>query len=545
MRQVGGLPGCGVALGRLLALGACVLGCGRTARTDASGDVGSPDGSRQVLVPASIQKPGVPRYFVVNDDVVGPQLIRFGDEDEPRVISFAHPDGPYHSFEGWWSPSGNRYLYSLVADVTGIPAAHLMLASLDEDFTPRELGDAELARHLQQVAWIGDDVALAQTDGLLHEGYIGHYYWIDVASGKLTDLGEVPSRSDDTPPIEFSRGAWPSRFGLAYLDRHCTLSYREDLGDVQALSTACDLSAEWSPDGSLFLVSSQGQRELYRRVNGRLQPVPGVSNALRTNPSQHFNWAPGSSRFVAYTGGNEVALSITRLAVADGETDSYTELTDLPDLNYIAFATDNLLIGAKWGSENYAITVEGIVSGRTELTLLGQGDNHNGLLAASSDSSRVYYAKNPFIELELDDGHPGRSRELFNESRPVVGEQFRLFDDNAGLLTLFEAEIEKPGGSASTAVAPHHQYLLSLDNDSAVIPLGSFNLAVGTDSVGVETFQSAPAFGGIFYVSTGVRSHVVDWLDFDDIARKKRLVEYTGRLAWVSFPSHVAGSVAK
>lgn len=38
---------------------------------------------------------------------MGPELIRFGDEDEPRVISLTHPDGPYHSFEGWRSPSGN------------------------------------------------------------------------------------------------------------------------------------------------------------------------------------------------------------------------------------------------------------------------------------------------------------------------------------------------------------------------------------------------------------------------------------------------------
>jgi hypothetical protein len=29
-----------------------------------------------------------------------------------------------------------------------------------------------------------------------------------------------------------------------------------------------------------------------------------------------------------------------RLAVGDDETDSHTELTNLPDLNYIAFATD-------------------------------------------------------------------------------------------------------------------------------------------------------------------------------------------------------------
>jgi hypothetical protein len=537
MRWVGGLWGDGVGWARLLALGACVLGCGRTAHQEAVGDVGSDDGSQQVLVPASIEKPGAPKYFVVNDDVLGPELVRFGDEDEPRVVSLAPPDGRYHSFEGRWSPSGNRYLYSLVANVAGIPAARLMQASLDEDFTPRELGDAELARHLQRVAWIGDDVALAQTHDALHDGYVGHYYWIDVASGDLTDLGELPPGDNDTPPVEFSRGAWPSRFGLAYLDRDCTLSYREDLGDVQTLSTACDLSAEWSPDGSLLLVRSQGQHALYRREHGRLQSVLGVSDALRATPSQHFNWAPGSSRFVAYSGGNDGALSITTLAVIDGETDSYTELAELPVMNYIAFANDNLLIGAKWGSENYAATVDGISSGRTALTPLGQGDNPNGLLAASSDSSYVYYAKDPFIELELDDGRPGRSRELFNEPRPVVAEQFRLFDDNAGLLTLFEADIEKPGGGASTDVTPCHQYLLRLGSDAAVIPLGSFNLAAGTDAVGIETFQSAPAFGGIFYVTTGARGHVVEWLGFDDIARKKRLVEYTGALAGVSFPS--------
>lgn len=541
MDRVGGASGFRVNWARLLALSVCLIGCGRTAHEDNGGDSASADDSRQVLVPESIQKPGMLRHFVIHD-TSGPELVRFGDDQAPRVLSLTHPDGAYHSFEGKWSPSGNRYLYRLVADAAGIPGAHLMLSALDDDFAPRELGDLQLAQSLQQLAWIGDDIAFAQTGDVRRDGNVGHYYWIDVRSGEVVDLGEVPSAQSASESGELSRGGWPSRNGLSYLDRDCRLTYREDLGDAQVLLPDCDLSAAWSPDGSLFLVSSPSQRALYRRVDGRLQPVEGVSDALATTPSEHFNWAPSSSRFVAYSGGHDVDLSITRLAVADGETDSYVELTDLPELNYVGFATDTLLVGVKWGGESYAITMDGISSGRTVLTPLGHGDAH-GLPATSSDSSRAYYAKNPLIELQLDDGYPQRSRELFHESRPVVGQQFRLLEDDAGLLTLFEDEVNAPGGSASTAVARHHQYLLRLGNDDAVVSLGSFNLAIGTDSFGVETFQSAPGLGGVFYVSTGGRGHIVDWLGFDDITRKRRLVEYSGVLAGVSFPSHIVGGV--
>jgi len=63
---------------------------------------------------------------------------------------------------------------------------------------------------------------------------------------------------------------------------------------------------------------------------------------------------------------------------------------------------------------------------------------------------------------------------------------------------------------------------------------------VGTAAPGIDTFQSAPQFGGIFYVGPSARGYYVDWLGFDDISRKVRLFEFQSNLIGVDFPATIA-----
>ena len=129
-----------------LAAALLTLSCGRTDQSAGSSgttDVGQ--NTDQALVPPQIQKPAVPRYFMVDDDAVGPEMVLFEDPEAPRIISLTDSEGS-HALRTSWSASGQRFAYQLVARQTDNAPARLMLADLNQDFEHEPRGRVEIGR---------------------------------------------------------------------------------------------------------------------------------------------------------------------------------------------------------------------------------------------------------------------------------------------------------------------------------------------------------------------------------------------------------------
>jgi len=521
-----------------LALG-LLLGCGRTserAGAAAATDVGS--NTDQALVPPELQKPQVSRYFVVDDDAAGPELVRFDDPEAPQVVGLGRAGGSYSTWLTRWSPSGRRLAYALTAKQLGITPNWLMLADLASDFAPRTVDHPALANFAHGMWWVGDRAVMVVTarssDVPDARGYYdARYLWVDADSGAVTDLGELPA-SVANPE---SARVVATQTGALYLDRDCNLTYLEQPFHPQTVLNDCSAQAEWSGDGSFALVTTAAGRALYELKNGQLQRSEAISTALAAWHAAHFAWAPAAPRFVLFEAGDAVENSISALAVGDARQAQLTTFASLPQANHAGFVSDELLVADDWSGDKYVLNVSTLESGAApELLPLGLGEQPGGALTATSDSSRLYYPRDPFLELQLAAGRPGEREVIFDEPQPVAQVLFRLLArDDAGLLTMVEPE----RGRDASASAVHHQYLLRLGQQHGVIPLGSFTRAVGTDAPGLDTFQSAPQFGGIFYVGPSAHGYYVDWLGFDDISRKVRLLEFQSNLVGVDFPATI------
>jgi len=519
-----------------------LVGCGRTSgRAGAAGatDVGSD--ADQALVPPLLQKPQVSRYFVVDDDAAGPELVVFDDPEAPRVVGLGRAEGSYSRWLTRWSPSGRRLAYALTAKQLGITPNWLMLADLASDFAPRTVEHPALANFAHGLWWVGDRAVMVVTarysDAPDARGYYdARYLWVDADSGAVTDLGELPQSAADPE----SASVAPTQTGALYLDRDCNLTYLEQPGRLQTVLKDCNAQAEWSGDGSFALVTMAAGRALYELKNGQLQRATAISAELASFQGAHFGWAPGAPRFVLFEGGDAPDSRISALAVGDARQAQLTTFASVPPANHASFVSDELLVAEDWSGDKYVLNVATLASGAApELLPLGLGAQPGDMLTATSDSSRLYYPRDPLLELRLTAGRPGERETLFDEPHPVAQVLFRLLaSDDAGLLTTVEPE----RGRDALASAVHHQYLLGLGQQRGVVSLGSFVRAVGTDAPGIDTFQSAPQFGGIFYVGPSAHGYYVDWLGFDDISRKVRLLEFQSNLIGVDFPDTIDGN---
>ncbi|HXK20880.1 MAG TPA: hypothetical protein VNG33_23880, partial [Polyangiaceae bacterium] len=419
---------------------------------------------------------------------------------------------------------------------------------LNQDFAPRAVEHPDLAEEAFQMAWVGDRAVVLETGSYADvpdaRGWSARYLWVDAESGAATDLGYVPSLTTGDAGISRDpeqASIWASPVGAVFVDHACNLVYLEKPSVATTLLSDCSAQAAWSGDASFLVVTTDTERTLYEQVDGQLRRVELASPVFVQSFKSHWQWAPSAPRFVIYDGGGSVDTHLTSLVYGDARSAELHAFPNLPPLNYVSFATDRLLIASDWSGDKYALDVSQLSpNDEAALVPLGLADNPDSLLIASRDSSRLYFTENPFNVLELSKGQPTQSEILFTESRPVAQVKFRLLDDdNAGLLTMIEPERKPVGGGDASSFEPHHQYLLNLGSERAVIPLGSFNLAAGTDALGIRTFQSAPQFGGIFYVGSSADQLYVDWLGFDDISHKRRLLDFASSLAGVDMPASV------
>jgi hypothetical protein len=534
------MDGSGALLG-LLILGS-LLGCGgsteRPERPDATrpADVGS--AADQAKVPPELQKPNLGRHFVVNDRVRGPELVLFHDPDAPQVVSLADP-AAYQLRATSWSRSGRRLAVLLRASNAGIdPPNRLVLADAQNGFEPRSIELPEPTEVGYRLEWVGDKAVVAVTAWFLDEndfrGYGGRYLWIDADSGVVTQLSELPPlvAGDLTASSQRPSGVTlqPSPSGLLYVDRGCDLRYLEQPGSEQRVLNDCGARVVWSADSSFVMVTSASERAIYEPVHGQLLRAAAISDAIADRPRARFAWGPRAPRFVLHEG--EQSLQISRLAYGDARG-SLVTLTNLPQAEYAQMVSDDLLVAVDLGRDQYVLDVSTYdEAAPVELASLGLTDSLPSSLVATSDSSRLYYPQNPFEELRIANASVERET-LLNEPRRIDLVSFRLLQsDDAGLLTMTEPESERD----SLRFATTHQYLLDLRAERQVIPLGTFDMGRGVDARGVAVFQSAPQFGGIFYLSRSEHGHAVDWLGFDDISRKVRLVEFDSSRISIDFP---------
>ncbi len=514
------------------------LGCGRTSK-DGDETTAPPAVGDQALVPAELQLPGTKRYFAIYA-TQDPAMFVFETPDAVRRVSLVLGDGQYRSWRSAWSASGTRYAYQLQApslDVTN--PTPFGIADVERDFAPMPIEHPELqGQSVRDLEWIGDHAVFATVatySGALDAmGYSGRYLWIDADSGTVTDLGPLPPGFvPDTAPRY-----WTSPYGVAFVDGDCRVVYGESPGTQPTSVKDCQAQGSWSGDGSFLQLASDGERQLYRRQNRVIEPVaePWASFAAPTGST--WNWAPHEARFVTFEGGSQSDTPITKLGVGDAERGLYVELTDLPRLHYAQFANDDLLILQDWEGTQYALQVSSVAAGRTELHSLELSQYPGAPPLASRDSSRLYYAQNPFVELQLVDGRPTSSLALHDERMPIEEVKFRFVSgDRVGLLTAVE-----PASQSPSQLRRYHPYLLELDGAHNVISLDAVNVAIGTDAAGPRTFQSAPHFGGIFYIGEDPQGMFVDWLGFDDIGHKVRLLGGVASTVYgLDFPSS-AGS---
>lgn len=81
---------------------------------------------------------------------------------------------------------------------------------------------------------------------------------------------------------------------------------------------------------------------------------------------------------------------------------------------------------------------------------------------------------------------------------------------------------------------------MTLDAGHLTISLGSRDFATEIAALGLQTFQSAPDFGGIFYLGDDAGGTFVDWLGFDDIGHKVRLLQnIASNASSLDFPKSV------
>ena len=563
MRRVGTASGSSPAANavKCLALGwlGLSLGCGNSAaRVDASGRAPGD----QALVPPQIQKPGQLRYFYANGGAQGPSLVLFEDPERPRVLSLGYPEGRYRAGPAAWSPGGRAFAYQLFAEETGIQPYRFLLADAAQGFEPRPIEHPRLNQRAYFVRWIGER-AIAVQAGEYHDGYddygwTGRYLWIDVPQGSVTDLGELAGESLESPTFGVLPAApastahlWASPFGLAYLDGDCGLVYLEDPAQKQTLVRDCSAVGSWSGDGSFLLVTTDTERRLYQRVDGRLEPSTALPTTGSPPPTARWWWAPSVPRFAL----SEIETDadgrpvIESLAFGDARTGAYVPVADLPSVRYADFVTDDLFV-TRLGDEN-----QPVVSYLTDLTELGSGSAlqfapleasapSSGLPVASSDSRRLYFPEDPLVEIALEAGRPSHFTTLFREQTPVRSVLFRLLDGGeTGLLTTIEPEQFAPGGDYDTAFDRQRQYLLDLRSAGAVVPLGTFDLTHRSNALGLRTFISSPQLGGILYLGDNERGGFVDWLGFDDIKHKVRLLESPG-CCLVLTPPRLSGIAA-
>ena len=526
-----------------MALTALLLAaCGRTS-SDPSPPTApdAPPGDTQELVPAVLQRPDLRRYFVVNDEARRLELIEFQRPSAPRVVDLGQTG--YRAARTSFSPSGRRFAYGLSAtELTPAPFNQLWVADAEDDFAPTRIEGASLSDPLFQLAWIGERALLTVNAALTEEGrvYRSAYSWIDLDTLEVTELSRLPPRATDGSGAQAPSSVLleANEAGVLYVDERCDLVFLSAPWLSQRLLNDCHARAEWSGDGSFVLVTSEAGRDIYELVGTELWPSPELSSALAAFPTAKFRWAPRAPRFVLTVGGEALGVPVAALSYGDARARTLVAFPDLPDVNDVGLLTDDLLVASNWSGERYVWGVPASTSSATpSLRPLGLSDVTGASLVSSSDSSRLYYPRDPLLTIALEQGQPVAREELFDAPHPVERAQFRLLDsDEAGLLTLHEANRGAPGA----AVAKTHQYLLGLGREASVIGLGSFDLAVGTTAEGIATFQSAPQLGGILYVGTTAGGRFVDWLGFDDIGRKARLLETTAANLHLSVPPVVA-----
>jgi hypothetical protein len=537
------------ARGALVLLASVQLfACGRATsqrEPEPFADAASP--SDQALVPAELRKTGMTRYFVLRDVTRGPELWLFEDPHAPRVVPLSDSGSTYAASDLAWSASGQRLAYGLTATTAGTsPPNRLLLADAESGFVPRALEHDNLLDYAHRLAWIGDRALLVVTARYLNDfdlrGYDASYAWVDADSGVVTDLGRLPPAEEpyDVPTRDPSDvDLATSSAGALYTDSNCDLVYRPSADHEQTLIHDCQASATWSDDGSFALVSQASARSLYALVDGRrLELAPELSAALAPFASAKLAWAPHAARFVLSEASSDSSGELVRLAYGDASSSQLSTFDALPPATSARFVSDDLLLLSSSHGEPYLLDVRQLASGSPpEFLGLGVEVNPLAALVSSSDSRHLYNPQDPFVELELEAGTVRPRGVLFDEPSPVGSVYFRLLQtDSAGLLTMVEPAQGMPAEQRETM----HQYLVTLGAERAAIPLGSFEHRLGTASRGVETFQSAPQFGGIFFVSSGESGHAVDWLGFDDIARKVHLADYTSGNAGLEFPAQLA-----
>lgn len=524
MRLTGGPGGKGL-LGQIsLSL---VLSCG--AVSERRGTPAAREGESAVAqsqVPAELQKPGVDRYFLAHDEERGPELVTFADPAAPRVVALGSPPGAYRVSLSEWSPSGRRLVVALTGnEAVAPPRQRVLLFDADTDFVSRELEHSSLLSRALVLAWVGERAIVALTrapEGAYND--VEQLSWIDVESGGVTAL-------DPLPQTQTPVNAGPA--GLLYRDPDCNLSYLERPGHRQIVREDC-ADAEWSPDGNFALAHGPDGRELYALIDGTLQLLPVFSGQLGSLRTTSFRWAPSGARFALTEGGGRRDDYVSSLAIGDASAGQLSSFTSWPNVNDARFVTPDLLLASDWSGDSYVLDAAARASdAELELQPLGLAAPSDSGLVVSRDASRIYVPKDPFVEIELAQGRPVATNVLFDDPREVASTSFfTLGSARAGLLTTFEPPQGEPGEATKRA----HQYLVRWGESRDVTPLGSFQQADGTAARGVRTFQTAPRFGGIFYLSTSARGYAIDWLGFDDISRKRPLIDVRSTNIGVDFP---------